>query len=137
MAETLYALSVKQPWAALIVHGLKRIEIRRWRTSRRGFILIHAASRPDRSAEAWNQVPAHLQAAAQIQGGIVGRVHLIGCREYRSAAAFASDVKYHLNHPSWFVPPVLYGFELADPVPLPFRPYPGWVRFFRVPEVES
>ena len=36
----MYALSIKQPWAALVVQGLKTIEIRRWPTARRGQILI-------------------------------------------------------------------------------------------------
>ena len=35
-------LSVRQPWANLIVHGLKDIENRTWRTNFRGRILIHA-----------------------------------------------------------------------------------------------
>ncbi len=39
----LYALSLKQPWAALLVTGRKRIEVRNWPTARRGRILIHAA----------------------------------------------------------------------------------------------
>ena len=32
---THYALSLKQPWAALLVHGLKSIEVRRWAAARR------------------------------------------------------------------------------------------------------
>ena len=36
MAEIDYALSVKQPWATLLVHGLKTIEVRAWPTARRG-----------------------------------------------------------------------------------------------------
>src|SRR5262245_61764820 len=32
----MFALSVKQPWASLLVHGLKTIEVRRWPTARRG-----------------------------------------------------------------------------------------------------
>ena len=53
-----YALSVKQPWAALIVAGLKTIEVRRWPTGRRGRILIHAAREPDKRADVWRHVPA-------------------------------------------------------------------------------
>lgn len=40
------ALSVKQPWASLIVSGLKDIENRSWSTNYRGPILIHASKVP-------------------------------------------------------------------------------------------
>lgn len=38
------ALSIKQPFAALIVHGIKDIENRTWKTNYRGKIYIHASS---------------------------------------------------------------------------------------------
>lgn len=37
------ALSIKQPWASLIAHGIKDIENRTWRTKFRGKIYIHAS----------------------------------------------------------------------------------------------
>lgn len=39
------ALSVKQPWAYLIAHGVKDIENRTWRTKQRGRIYIHASAK--------------------------------------------------------------------------------------------
>ncbi|MES2796681.1 MAG: ASCH domain-containing protein [Bacteroidota bacterium] len=39
------ALSIKQPWAALIAHGIKDIENRTWRTHFRGRIYIHASGK--------------------------------------------------------------------------------------------
>jgi hypothetical protein len=39
------AISVRQPWAYLIVEGIKRIENREWNTQYRGPLLIHAAGR--------------------------------------------------------------------------------------------
>lgn len=33
-------LTVKQPWASLIVHGIKDIENRSWQTNFRGRVLI-------------------------------------------------------------------------------------------------
>jgi hypothetical protein len=38
------ALSIKQPWASLIAHGIKDIENRTWRTKFRGRIYIHASA---------------------------------------------------------------------------------------------
>ncbi|WP_286842761.1 MULTISPECIES: ASCH domain-containing protein [Sphingobacterium] len=40
------ALSIKQPWASLIAHGIKDIENRTWATKYRGTIYIHASSKP-------------------------------------------------------------------------------------------
>lgn len=126
------ALSLKQPWAALLVHGRKFIEVRRWPTLRRGRVLIHAAAIPDARAEAWKHVPDDLQAAARLAGGIIGAAELTGCVSYRSPAAFVKDRLLHLNEPSWFIPPVLYGFTFTRPEVLAFRKYPGNVRFFSV-----
>ena len=38
-------LSLLQPWATLIVMGIKTIETRRWQTAHRGPMLIHASQR--------------------------------------------------------------------------------------------
>ena len=38
-------LSVRQPWASLLVRGVKRIEIRSWDTDYRGTLAIHASSK--------------------------------------------------------------------------------------------
>ena len=43
-------LSVRQPWAWLIVYGGKDIENRSWRTPYRGPLLIHAGKRIDQDA---------------------------------------------------------------------------------------
>jgi len=39
------ALSIKQPWASLIAHGIKDIENRTWRTHFRGRVYIHASAK--------------------------------------------------------------------------------------------
>src|SRR5438132_9253455 len=86
-----YALSLKQPWAALLVHGRKTIEVRRWPTARRGRVLIHAARVPDERGEAWARVPLELRETAMLLGGIIGAGELLSCRAYRSAEAFGAD----------------------------------------------
>ncbi len=132
-----YALSIKQPWAALIVQGLKTIEVRRWPTVRRGRILIHAARVPDDRAEAWKHVPKDAAALAQLQGGILGAVQLTECRRYADLDTFLGDQAWHLNEADWFEPPILYGFAFTQPEILPFHKYPGWFRFFKIKELES
>ncbi len=132
-----FALSVKQPWAALIVAGLKTMEIRRWRTGRRGPILIHAAREPDHRPEAWRQVPEEWLPLSQLRGGLIGSVELTDCVTYSDLSAFLTDRHRHLNEPDWFEPPLLYGFALKSPRIEPFRRYPGWFRFFRIKEAEK
>lgn len=76
--DSLRALTVWQPWASLIVAGVKRIENRTWGTNYRGLILIHAAARPvdrkalDRLAQLGIDVPDDLP-----RGAIVGAVELV------------------------------------------------------------
>ena len=75
-------LTVRQPWASLIVLGHKDIENRTWSTRYRGPLLIHAASvisRNDRIARAFAasmdiELPHKLPL-----GRIVGVVRLDGC----------------------------------------------------------
>ena len=50
------AMSVKQPWAALLVAGLKTIEVRTWSARQRGRVLIHAGKFADDRPEGWNMI---------------------------------------------------------------------------------
>jgi hypothetical protein len=118
-----------------LVFGRKTIEVRRWPTARRGRILIHAARVSDDRPEAWARVPEELLEAARLVGGIIGSGDLTGCLAYRTVEQFTADQTRHLNDPSWFRPPVLYGFTFDNLTVTPFRPYPGWMRFFPVPEL--
>src|SRR5215831_7564721 len=91
-----HALSLKQPWATLLVYGRKTIEVRRWPTARRGRILIHAARISDERPEAWKHVSDELMAAAQLVGGVIGEADLTGCVVYRSKEQFCRDQAQHL-----------------------------------------
>jgi hypothetical protein len=127
-----YALSLKQPWATLLVYGLKTIEVRRWATARRGPILIHAARVPDPRPQAWRKVPPELVEHARLLGGLIGRGELIGCVAYRTREAFIGDCSRHLNEADWFETTGLFGFEFQRLEVIPYRRYPGWMRFFEV-----
>ncbi|HTU19255.1 MAG TPA: (5-formylfuran-3-yl)methyl phosphate synthase [Gemmataceae bacterium] len=132
---TQYALSVKQPWAALLVHGVKTVEVRRWTTRVRGRVLIHAARVPDDRPEALQartRLSREGSETAQLLGGIIGVGELTGHRTYRSREEFQADQVYHLNHPSWFEPPQLHGLVFTNLRVLPFHPCPGWMRFFKM-----
>ena len=67
------ALSVRQPWASMLVAGLKTIELRTWAVDYRGPIAIVASKTGDRSAlRDWPDGP---------RGAIVGVVELIDIRD--------------------------------------------------------
>ncbi len=85
------ALTIQQPWASLVAHGIKDVENRTWSTPYRGKLLIHAASKKaaanlldtlpiEWSAEIVNQVNmgALPAPAALPTGAIVGYVELAG-----------------------------------------------------------
>lgn len=141
---TEYALSLKQPWAALLVHGRKTIEIRRWPTTIRGRVFIHAARGRDKREEASNLVWSEwkrdwdLGETTHAHRCIIGVGTLVACRAYHTPESFVADQPRHLNDPSWFQPPVLYGFEFTDLALIsPPISCPGQVRFFRVDVPDS
>jgi len=113
------ALSIRQPWAWLIVNGHKDIENRSWRTNYRGPFFIHAGLKVEK--EVYDQLADYFDiqppAPSEIErGGIVGESTILDCVE---------------NHNSpWFFGP--YGFVLGDCRPLPFRPMRGRLGFFPV-----
>lgn len=63
------ALSVRQPWANLLVEGRKVVELRSWRTDFEGLVWIHA-SRAEGPGD-----------SRLVRGAYVGAVTLIGCLE--------------------------------------------------------
>lgn len=133
LPDVWYALSVRQPWAALLAAGVKSVEVRTWRTTRRGRLLIHAGKLPDERPEAWDWVTTpELRAATEFRGGIVGLGELTGCLSYPTRTAFEADRGRHLNQPDWFVDAGLYGFTFRDLRPVAFHPCVGNTFFFPV-----
>jgi hypothetical protein len=132
-----YALSLKQPWAGLVIAGQKTIEVRKWATGVRGRVYIHAAGKPDDRAEAWALVSDDLRPMTQLLGGIIGAADLMGCVLYRTAEGFEADVDKHRNPPAWFEPPRMYGFLFRAAAASPFQRCRGSVRFFTVKLTEA
>lgn len=122
------ALSVRQPWAWLIVQGYKDIENRDWETQFRGRALVHAGLTMPLSY--YEEVADWVQQAAGIvlpepealeRGGIVGAVTIAGCVRRSESPWFNGDGERG------------FGFQLRDAMPLPFKPWKGRLGFFDVP----
>lgn len=117
------ALSIRQPWAELIVRGFKPVENRTWATRYRGPVLIHAGQTFDVEGMDW--VRAHREALGLPEdwltwtcnvGGIVG-------------AATITDCVTRHDSP-WFFGP--RGLVLDDARMLPFLPRRGHLGLFEV-----
>jgi hypothetical protein len=116
------ALSVRQPWAWLIVQGHKDIENRGWYTNTRGRVLVHASQTYPRSYHdefvafigREIAVPTY---EAMLRGGIVGEVEIVDCVR---------------DHPSRWKDADSWGFVLRNAKPLPFVPLRGALGFFDV-----
>lgn len=117
------ALSIQQPWAALIVSGVKDIENRSWSTRYRGPFLIHTGKKRDGGAQDDVDAFIHPVTGECLDlpspltfdlGGIVGQAEIVDCVE---------------DHPSpWFVGK--FGFVIRNAQPLAFRPCKGALGFF-------
>lgn len=114
------ALSIRQPWAWLIVNGHKDIENRNWVTKFRGTFLVHAAKGMTRDEYALAFVTAEengvkLPAFEDLErGGIVGQATITDCVSESQSPWFFGE----------------FGLVLADAKSLPFQPCNGSLGFF-------
>ena len=107
MEQEIRILSVRQPWAYLIVAGLKPIENRPWSTRYRGRVLIQASlKRADITLAALRrrfgagiaQRVAHVHSCGGFDsGGIVGSVMLVDCVEQCDSVWFEGPYGFVLN----------------------------------------
>lgn len=84
-------LSIKQPWASLIAHGVKDIENRTWKTNFRGRIYIHASGSIVNEIDFTTQQTAELfengiwhpdsgfTSELNITSAIIGEVDIVDC----------------------------------------------------------
>lgn len=121
------ALSIRQPWAWLIVNGFKDIENRDWSTQFRGLLLVHAGQTMSRkyydavveSLQDDGLCPANLPAYEALErGGLVGWTQVVGCVA---------------QHPSPWKDHGSFGFVLGESRPILFVPWKGRLGFFNVP----
>lgn len=102
------ALSLKQPFAELILQGRKKIELRKWNTKFRGEFLIHASKTPDKKAMerfGFTELPC---------GFIVGKAKLVSVKKYDNEEEHKKDKDLHLASSYWGN----YGFVLENPIRL-------------------
>lgn len=119
--EIVAALSVRQPWAWLIVHGFKDVENRTWRTNFRGRVLIHAGktfglSERLAAAQVAHEFGIDIPDTLPL-GGIVGCVEIFDCVTQSDSRWFREDE---------------FGWLLRNADEMPFTPLKGRQGFFNV-----
>lgn len=108
------AISIKQPWAELILAGRKTIEVRSWTTPHRGPVFIHTGAKPVEDA-----LRLFPELGKLTLGSFVGVMEIIGIEPFTQA----SWIRERENHlVSGSMPPKHFGWRLAhvrriEPIP--------------------
>ena len=74
IGDNMKVLTIKQPWASLIVNKYKTYEFRSWKTNYRGKILIHAGLTMEKDIS--NKLNYNIE---YIQGAIIGEAIITDC----------------------------------------------------------
>ncbi len=91
-------LTIKEPWASLIINGYKKYEFRSWKTNYRGKILIHAGLSTD------NFIMDNISKynIKLNNGYIVGEIEIVDCilvdNEFDSYLRNIDNTIYGNNH---------------------------------------
>lgn len=89
--QKIKALSLKQPFADLIVIGKKTIELRSWNTKVRGDFLVHASLTPIKS----QYVKFGYKLDELPRGCIVGKATIIDVKHYDITEQWEADAHKH------------------------------------------
>ena len=119
------ALSIRQPWAWLIAHGIKDVENRTWKSDFRGWFCIHASrGMTDEEYEIAADFAAILSVVIPepddlARGGIVGYAEMVDCVRHSSSP--------------WYTGP--YAFVIRNARPALFKRCAGRLKFFELHEI--
>ena len=103
------ALSIRQPWAELIILGHKTIEVRSKRTNLRERVFIHAGlNRIEPAEEARITQEFEIDVDGFPRGVLVGTVEIVGCLPLKQDDSRAACFKITETHG-------FYGWLLARP----------------------
>lgn len=136
------AITVKQPWASLIVSGIKDIENRTWKTYFRGRVLIHSSSGKSQfnftTAQNVKLNELNLRRwydREQIKGSIIGSVEIVDCTT-EHPSIWAKKNSGRLSAPKQWLDKPTYNWVLANPIKFP-EPIPvkGKLMFWDYPNI--
>jgi hypothetical protein len=119
-------LSVRQPWAWLLIHGGKDIENRSWGTDYRGPLAIHACGQyASREHPVWRRQIEESHGVLLPEffgelrtGGLVGLMQLVGCSRKSDSRWFTGE--------GW-------AWHMIRPTALEFLPVAGRLGLWHLP----
>lgn len=125
------ALSLRHPYAELIVQGLKTIELRSWNTKHRGKFYVHASKfKPSfGDCATFGFIPKNLE-----YGALIGEVELIDVKDYNKLedGEWDNDVQKHLAGKDYRFSTKGFILKNATKFEHPI-PYKGQLNFFEIP----
>ena len=125
------ALGIRQPWAELILRGIKTIEVRSQSTNMRGPIYIYASQKLARIPAANTAIRRHgLDTESLPRGWLVGSVEIVDVRPCRARDTAASCVprSFLQDQHGWqLVNPVRF----ETPISVKYLPYGVWFYPFK------
>lgn len=86
-------MSLRQPYAELVVDGRKIIETRRWNTNFRGIFLIHASKAIDKQSATL----LNIDCSKLTKGAVMGLAVLYDVKKYTSKEDFLADKDKHFS----------------------------------------
>lgn len=120
---------MRQPWASLIVHGLKAVEVRTWATAYKGALLIHASKKVDEGTM------LRFPIEDPPRGCLIGTVELVEV-EKLTKSKWHELAAQHLDLGPYT--PGLYAWHLAKPRPMAEPiPYVGVRGLFFVTDIDA
>lgn len=125
------ALGIQQPWAELILRGIKIIEVRSQPTQVRGTIYLYTSKRPSTlDAAAIAARTASIEVATLPMGLLVGTIDILDSRPCIPQDVTASCVPAELlaNRHAWIIGNPQ---RFTKPQPVRFLPYGVWFYPFK------
>ncbi|MDD3038836.1 ASCH domain-containing protein [Bacteroides sp.] len=153
------AISEKQPWASLIVHGIKDIENRTWPCPKKYIgkrVLIHASAKPVKminpnsvfTKAQWDSLSVEFQRKiicvdGIVNSAIIGSIEIIDCVINHPSIWAEKTENYTIGmnpkiHEGITGKKVIYNWVLANPILFP-EPIPtkGKLSFWEYPNINS
>lgn len=127
--QSMNSLSVRQPFASLIISGVKWFEVRSKPTKIRGRVLICSSAKPFSGTMIHPQsrkivgVQQYLSGTQLLFGHAIGLIDIVGCRAMKRSDVDGSLLEFKENHFVW---------ELKNPVSIEPFPVNGNLGFFKI-----
>ena len=103
------AISIRQPWAQLVIEGIKDIENRNWFTKYRGKLYIHAAKTFEKDA-AEQLLKSHpylkqiIFDSTKLLGCVIGHIEMKDCVQVHPSEWFQGRYGFVLQNPEKIKP---------------------------------